>query len=331
MKILVIRLSSLGDIVLTQPIVQKIHEVFPDADLYFLTKEQYTILPKMFGIPLKVLTPAQLRQNYSGLRKKQFDYVFDLQNKLNSFMIKTFTVRARSFTYNKQRSLRTAIIRHKTEQSINSTLDLYRSALIKAAKKLLLPELARGLNNPRLYIEQLDLDNMQSRLSRASEKKVIALFPGATHKTKMYPAEFFIKAINESIDKYHFWLLGNKDEKDLTYKINFEAAENTTNLGAMFNLQELISAISLADAVITNDSGPMHLAAALGKPQIAIFGATHPKLGFSPLNDKAVVICKDIICQPCSLHGGKECPRKHYACLLSIKPAEILALLDSII
>jgi len=331
MKILIIRLSSLGDIVLTQPIVQKLHEVFPEAELHYLTKEQYTDIPKHFGIPLQVLTYSNLLRNHSGLRGKQFDYVFDLQNKLNSFWIKNFCVRANSFTYNKQRHLRQSIVKHKTKRSIGSTLELYQSALLKAGKKLRLPELTEGLNNPQLHIEQAALDNMQSRLQRPSGKKIIALFPGATHNTKMYPAQFFTRMIQNCSDKYHFWLLGSKNETALTYQINSDTADCTTNLGGIFNLEELLTVIELADAVITNDSGPMHIAAALNKPQAAIFGSTHPNLGFRPLNDKAVVICKNVSCQPCSLHGRKACPRKHFACMMSIKSEDVATALNKLI
>jgi heptosyltransferase II len=77
------------------------------------------------------------------------------------------------------------------------------------------------------------------------------------------------------------------------------------------------------DLVISNDSGPMHIAAALQKNQIALFGATHPILGFSPMNNNATVICKNISCQPCSLHGSERCPKGHFDCMNKIKPIEI--------
>ncbi|MFO7660880.1 MAG: lipopolysaccharide heptosyltransferase II [Candidatus Cloacimonadaceae bacterium] len=331
MKILIIRFSHLGDIVLTQPIVQKLHEVFPEAELYYLTKEQYKEIPAFFGIPLKVLSYSELLSSFSQLRQQQFDLVFDLQNKLNSFMIKHFCLRARSFTYDKQRRLRQAIVKHATDESINSTLDLYQSALLKAAKDLQRPELAYGLNNPQLILNPDVLDKMQSRLQKPSGKKLIALFPGATHKTKMYPAESFVRAIQLSGDAYHYWLLGSKDEIAITYQINFQTADRSTDLAGKFNLAELIYGISMADALITNDSGPMHLAAALGKPHIAIFGSTHPRLGFRPLNDKAVILCKDKSCQPCSLHGLETCPRKHFACMLSLHPDELVSALKSLL
>jgi len=331
MKILIIRFSHLGDIVLTQPIVQRLYKVFPEAELYYLTKEQYQEIPKFFGIPLQVLTYSKLLESFSGLRKKQFDLVFDLQNKLNSFLIKSVCVRAKTFTYNKQRSLRTAIVKHKTEQDINSTMDLYHSALTEAADNLHQTSLAEKPENPILYPDQAKLKNMQNRLKRPDGKKIIALFPGATHNTKMYPAVSFIELIKKSGDTYHFWLLGNAAEKDLTYQIYFETADKSTNLGGAFDLEEMIHVIAISDAVVTNDSGPMHIAAALGKPQIAIFGSTHPRLGFRPLNEKAIIISQDLSCQPCSLHGQKACPLKHFNCMKLIEPEIIVSILKKLL
>jgi len=331
MKILIIRFSHLGDIVLTQPIVQRLHEVFPDAELYYLTKEQYKDIPALFGIPLTVLSSSKLLSSFSQLRSKQFDLIFDLQNKLNSFLIKYFCLRARTFTYDKKRSLRQAIVKHKTDRGIDSTLDLYKSALLKAAKELKLPELAEGLNNPQLILNPDVLEKIQSRLHKPDGNKSIALFPGATHKTKIYPAENLIRFIQQTGKDYHYWLLGSKEESGLTYRIHFETADRSTDLAGKFSLAELIYVIAMADAVITNDSGPMHLAAALGKPQIAIFGSTHPRLGFRPLNDKAVILCKDKSCQPCSLHGLEACPRKHFACMLSLHPEELVSALKSLL
>jgi len=62
----------------------------------------------------------------------------------------------------------------------------------------------------------------------------------------------------------------------------------------------------------------------LGKKQVAIFGSTHPRLGFAPLNDQAMVLCSNVSCQPCSLHGLAACPRKHFACMMSIEPEQVI-------
>lgn len=330
MKILIIRLSSIGDIVLTQPIVKKLREVFPEADLHYLTKEQFRVLPELFDIPLKVIPYFKTVGFHYWLSKQKYDYVFDLHGKFSSILVKLAAGSVYNFTYSKQHLLRRAIVKHKTNSTINSTLDLYQSALLKAAKALNNEPLAGELVNPRLGIERAELEKMRLRINIPEDKKIVALFPGATHSTKMYPAESYIKMIHKSGENFYFWLLGSKTETGLTYKINFETADKTSDLGGKFDLKELIAVIALSDVVITNDSGPMHIAAALGKLQIAIFGATHPKLGFKPLNANAHIIVKNLDCQPCTLHGGEQCPLKHFNCMLSIKPDEIISVLKTI-
>jgi len=330
MKILIIRLSSIGDIVLTQPIVQKLHEVFPEAELHYLTKQQYAVIPEYFGVSIKVIPYAKTFGFHYFLSQQKYDYVFDLQAKFSSFLLKLACGTAYNFTYDKQHWLRLAIVRHKTDKTINSTLDSYQTALIKAGKALQNDSLSGELSNPKLFIKTTDIEQMSARIQIPEGKKVVALFPGATYLTKMYPAESFINVIQKAGVNFHFWLLGGKAETGLTYNLNFATADRSTDFGGKFSLSELIAVIALADIVITNDSGPMHIAAALEKPQIAIFGATHPKLGFKPLNPNASVIVKNTSCQPCSLHGGELCPRQHFACMLSIKPDEIVSLLKTL-
>lgn len=327
MKILIIRFSSLGDIVLTQPIVKRLSEVYPEAELHYLTKEQYQEIPEHFGVPLAVIVHQKTLKFHINMLHARYDYVFDLQSKLNSLLVKSFCWSAKVITYNKQHSLRKRIIQNKTKQEISSTLDLYRTALDKAANAFKIPGINGDLTSPRLVIKTQDNDKIDEIYPNPQGKKIIALFPGATHFTKMYPKERLIKLINMTPQDYHYWLLGSSSEKELCKYIKTLTGDNTTDYCGKFGFNELIKIVDIADVVITNDSGPMHIAAALEKKQIAIFGATHPKLGFKPNNNQARVICKNVICQPCSLHGGKVCPQQHFACMLEIEPEEILSII----
>jgi heptosyltransferase-2 len=331
MNILIIRLSSLGDIVLTQPVLKRLHEVFPEATLHFLAKEQFREIAQQFGIPLQFVPYSKSIGFHLSLMKTEFELVFDLHSKFSTELVKALCQGARIFTYNKQHALRSRIVRHKTDISINSTIDLYQSALIKAARILQVPDLEKPLDQPVLYPSQTGLETMRKRLQTLPGKISIALFPGAMHYTKRYPLEYFVRMIQMAGERFQFRILGSYAEKPLTYKLHFSTANRSSDYGGLFNLKELTEVIAISDAVISNDSGPMHIAAALGKPQIVIFGATHSRLGFKPLNCKAVILCKDIACQPCSLHGGEKCPRRHFACMLSIDPQEIVFELQKLI
>ncbi len=330
MKILIIRLSSLGDIILTQPVVWKLHTEFPEAELHYIAKARFREVPQSFGMLITVINYSGSIRQHLSLIKARYDLVFDLHNKLSSFLIKLFCPGAKKITYDKKHQLRRAIAKKRSSQVIDSTLELYLTALIRAGVRLAKPDLGNGLLFPKLFPAEEKSRTLRQIYHKQDGLKVIALFPGATHSTKMYPQESWVKFILAAGESYYFWLMGSREEKELTEWIHSKTGNNSVDLAGFFSPGELIDAIAAADAVITNDSGPMHIAAALNKPQVAVFGATHPKLGFRPLNPKAVVICKNISCQPCSLHGGKICPRKHLACLLTIKPEEVAAALKKV-
>jgi len=318
MKILIIRLSSLGDIVLTQPVAKVLREVYPKAQIDFYTKKQFIDLVNTFGCVDNVLVwKKENFTNFGNLAsfRNKYDIVIDLHSKLNTFIIKRMIGVKKTVTYNKKHFLRWLIIRKLTKKEITSTVYLYFSALRKLG-------IERKFPFPELVPLKENFTNLGNLVSLKSFKK-IAIFPGAIHKTKQYPIEQLAEFIDSISAEWNckFIILGSKPEKELSEKLRDQTKTELIDLCGKFNISQLISAIDLCDVIISNDSGPMHIAAALKKPQIAIFGATHPKLGFAPLNEKAVILKTDIPCQPCSLHGSKMCPKRHFRCMKDISPA----------
>jgi lipopolysaccharide heptosyltransferase II len=324
-KILIIRLSSLGDIVLTQPVAAVLQKKFPKAEIHFITKKAFAPLVEAFDCIDQIHVWEEYK-SFSKLRKlarNRFDLVIDLHNKLNTFLIKSVVNGKKTVTYNKQHNLRRKIVNHKTEETIKSTVDLYFSALKKAG-------IASEVSKPELFPEA----ELKKELSDLLEKKKIniAIFPGALHKTKQYPADQMVELINLLDKDVKVFMLGSKVEKVLIADLQKCLKRDITDLAGKLAITDLIKFTQEMDAVISNDSGPMHIAAALKKPQIAIFGATHPKLGFAPLNEKAIILKADLECQPCSLHGGSKCPLDHFDCMRKISPklihSELLKLLS---
>ncbi len=315
MKILIIRLSSLGDIVLTQPVVKVLREVYPEAQIDFYTKKQFVDLVTVFGCVDDILVWEKENFTSGSCRmlsfRNKYDIVIDLHSKLNTFIIKKIINAKKTVTYNKKHLLRRLIIKKLTEKEVTSTVELYFSALRKLG-------IYKEFSFPELVPKDENLPNFKNLASFTK----IAIFPGAIHKTKQYPigqlAEFIDSIPAEWNCKYI--VLGSKSEKELSEKLQEQTETELIDLCGKFNISELISAINLCDVIISNDSGPMHIAAALKKPQIAIFGATHPKLGFAPLNEKAVILKADLPCQPCSLHGSKKCSKGHFRCMKEISP-----------
>jgi heptosyltransferase II len=312
MKILIIRLSSLGDIVLTQPVPAILRRQFPDAQIDYITKNVYTEAVEAFGC-IDHIFVYKTKDLFLELRKGKYDMVIDLHSKLNTFIIKTIVGGKKTVTYDKKPFLRRKMVKGKSKQQIESTVGLYFSAL----KKIGLDE---KYSNPELYPKS---GKSKLPVELKSSDKVVGIFPGALHQTKRYPLKQLAEVINILPEEYNFVIFGSKDEMKDSAELNSLAKREVTDLCGTLSIAELIATMNDLDLVISNDSGPMHIAAALQKNQIALFGATHPILGFSPMNINATVICKNISCQPCSLHGSERCPKGHFDCMNKIKPIEI--------
>ena len=314
MKIAIIRLSSIGDIVLTQPILYNLKKQYPNSKIYYISKQKYFPL-------LDCISDIHKKIPYEKLKKNklkdlpEFDLIIDLHSKLSTFLIKLKLKANKKITYNKKHFTRFLIVKKLTDKTIDSTLDLYLSALkkIKFNFEFIFPTL-KPKNSDKAKINQLFTDYRVIK-----KKTIIGLFPGAAHKTKQYPWQKWVNFINSVPDNWNcqFLILGSNDDKFVATKIK-RKTNNTLDMTGAVDLRELVFLIDQLDGVISNDSGPMHIAAALKKPQIALYGATDTSLGFKPLNEKAIVIESNIPCQPCSLHGSNYCPKRHFYCMNSI-------------
>jgi len=317
MKILILRLSSLGDIILTQPVCAILQNRYPGCEISYVCKPEYKELVELFDPPVKVISYHKNFSFHLHLRKVRYDLLIDLHGKLASWLISIISIAKLKVVYNKQRRLRQQIVQGAVKTSIDSTVSLYASALHKLGIK-------DSWQNPILKIPPA------AKSISIDDKRRIAIFPGATHFTKRYPPESWIKVIN-SKPEYDFTLFGGKGDLALNARILSQTKGNCSDQTARFGFGSLLTELNSFDLIISGDTGPMHLAATLGKAQIAIFGGTHPRLGFKPLNPNARIICLDLECQPCSLHGQDRCPLGHFQCMNGISGDRIVTEIDSII
>lgn len=325
-KILIIRFSSIGDIILTEPVVRKLRQLYPSARIDYLTKPGNSDLVRMFPQINNLLLWEDKIQLLKSIRSQKYDLVIDLHNKFNSCIVKYISGAKQILTYQKKHFLRTMIVKKLARSFIDSTTKHYFSVFRK-----LNSDIYNEINNTDLlsadYYPLLNPGDISEKINRVMEeyqistkKPLLAVFPGATHFTKQYPVDLWIETINLLGNQYEIVLMGGHQEKYQATRIRNSCKNKPIDLCGVFNLQELTEFLNVCTLIMTNDSGPMHIAAALKKPQIALFGATHTSLGFKPLNSNALIIQQNISCQPCSLHGGKECPKGHFKCMRSIKP-----------
>lgn len=321
-KILIIRLSSLGDIVLITPVIRAVKHKFPQTEVYFLTKSIYSPLLKgnlhLSGIiELKDKDTSGLLSTLRKVRELNFDLVIDLHSNLRSFFLKNFSKAKLKLKYNKKWFNRFLMVHFKgIEVSSVHTVDSYLNCLERL-------DIYSFDRMPELYLDEESQKFADQLLKNLSQDEIlVGVAPGAKWENKRWGEGNFteaIRVVNNRI-KAKFVLIGGKEDeelikglKNLTKDINFIEA-----IGLSF--PQLSGIISRCQVILTNDSGPMHMAVALKVPVVAIFGPTHPKLGFFPLGEKDVIFCADVECSPCSLHGKKRCYKKSKICMEQISP-----------
>jgi heptosyltransferase II len=321
LRILIIRLSSFGDIILTEPITAVLRKTYPDAEIDFLTSQQYTGLPRMFPNISTVFSWSKDKESMNIIKERDYDLVLDLHGKLESFFIRMRLGAPQNITYKKKHGLRQQIVNKMSKKTIGSTTELYASVLDKMGIPYTLP---RPVIIPLRQKDPLMKDAFKDK--RESRRIFIGVFPGANHITKIYPIEQMSSVLSSLPDdwKICYVFMGSTQERTINTILKKSVKFPSIDLTGQLDFLNLANIVSELDMVISMDSGPMHLAAALEKPQVAIFGATHTKLGFAPQNPKAIILEKNLNCQPCSLHGSERCPKGHFRCMKDITPKEVV-------
>ncbi|MDH4156697.1 MAG: HAD-IIIA family hydrolase [candidate division Zixibacteria bacterium] len=321
-KILVIRFSSLGDVILTSAAVLNLKLNFPDSHIVFLTKERFRDLVTLFSGVDEVVTITEhssLREFTRVLLKLDdynFDIIVDLHGNLRSWLARKALTAVRRVVYPKRRRERfLAVKRRRLPRSGPHTIDLYNNCLRQlagsvAAKR---PVLTPGG----------DLGAALSGLDPAREACVV-IAPGAAHPNKRWPLTNFLEVASTLKDTHGvriIWAITAEDRDEL----DVGAAADSDSLRLVdWPVEKLASVIAAARLTIANDSGIAHLSSAVGTPVLAVFGPTHPALGFAPRGMFDRVAEVEEFCRPCSRHGRKACYREERYCFTRLS-AETVA------
>jgi ADP-heptose:LPS heptosyltransferase len=322
MKILVIRFSSIGDIVLTTPVVRCLKKQYPQAQLHYLTKKQFASILQSNPYLDKIhLLEGDLQPVVLELLKEKFDYVIDLHNNLRTKYVKVllrqaFNSRIESFSVNKLNIRKWLLTRLKWKWMPDvSIVDRY----FETVKSLGVKNDGQGLDYFIPEEEEIKKDDLPMSHSLG----YIACAIGGQHETKKMPLEKW-KALCAQMP-FPIVLLGGKEDVDIANEIREVDEVKIYNACGKFSLNESADIVKRARVVITHDTGLMHIAAAFKKPIISIWGNTVPELGMFPYygynNLKSNVAPQSFImeqtlgCRPCSKIGYAKCPKGHFKCM----------------
>lgn len=190
------------------------------------------------------------------------------------------------------------------------------------------PTVAPVCPEPRFYVSPENQQQVLAKFQLATDKKILALCPGAEYgEAKRWPIAHFAEVAEQKLsDGWQVWLFGSPKDAQVTAQINDLANGRCVDLSGKTSIVEAVDLLSLADAVISNDSGLMHVAAALDRNLVAVYGSSDPKFT-PPLSVKAKIISLNLECSPCF---KRECPLGHTRCLTEITPQHVLAELNDL-
>lgn len=318
-KFLIVRFSSIGDIVLTSPVIRSLKKQIPGAEIHYLTRTGFSkVLEFNPYIDRLWCTDGSLEDVIPDLKKENYDFIFDLHHNLRSLKLKLILRRpSRSFQKLNLRKWLRVQLKSGWLPPVH-IVDRY----LETAKHLNLKNDGAGLD---FYTGPV-ANSFFEKLPFRTDQSFRVLVAGARHFTKQIPFslwEGIVKQLNEPAV-----ILGGKEDYERAEAIRLLSPECIFNLCGQCSLGESAAIIQRSSVVITPDTGLMHIAAAFHKPIVSVWGNTIPDFGMYPYmpgeeHKVALVEVSELPCRPCSKIGYSACPKKHFRCMLDIDPVEI--------
>jgi lipopolysaccharide heptosyltransferase II len=323
-KILLFRLSSIGDIVLTTALVRCLKNRYPNAQIDFVVKKQFRQLVD-HNPHIHTIYTVDSSEGFSGLRKLKakirlthYDVFIDIHKNIRSLFVRSGSGAKITLTYNKHIIKRTILT--------NIGIDNYRivtpvyQRFIDAAKKI---DVSYDGKGTELFIGAEIEEKIKRELTSKNllgEKPYILLCPGASFKNKQWLPEQFAELANTLLDKenVNVLLVGGAAEEEVCKYIVQETKGRAIDFSVQLSILESGVLAKYAKVVVANDTGMLHIAEALKVPVIGIYGPTTRQFGYFPILENSQVVEIELPCRPCTKMGSNNCPKKHWKCMKNI-------------
>ena len=315
MKILIVRFSSIGDIVLTTPVVRALKEQLKNVELHFITKKGF--------VPLLTHNPhitkihaidKSVDEVMSDLKNEKFDLIIDLHKNIRTLSLKK-KLGVKAYSFRKLNFQKWLLVNFKKNNMPKlHIVDRY----FEAVKEL-------GVNNDQngceLFIDALQEVNTKEKLN-VDPKSFVSIAIGAQFNTKILPVDKLIEIVNGI--KSPVVLLGGPTDieraKEIMEGVSEASKSNVYNAVGKFSLMESASIVKQSNKLLTHDTGLMHIATCFNVPIISVWGNTVPVLGmypYYPKNEELFELheVENLSCRPCSKIGYNSCPKKHFNCM----------------
>ena len=327
-KILIIQTASLGDVILSTPLIEKLHHYYSGAKIDFLLKYGYEGVLRRHPYLHHIIVWDKTEKKYEHLlelisiiKKNKYDMIVNVQRYASSGLMTVLSGAGMKIGFSKNpfSVFFTKRIKHHIGTSVNNPHEIERNL------KLIEHITDSSIFPIKLYPSKNDM----AKVSQFKTKKYITVSPGSLWFTKQFPEDKwteFIALLDKDIVVY---MLGSTKEKGLCDRIIASSNhQNSLNLAGKLTFLESSALMKEAAMNYVNDSAPMHMASAMNAPVAAIFCSTVPEFGFGPIsvNSHIIQTKHSMECRPCGLHGLKKCPEKHFNCANTIKTEQLLKL-----
>ena len=332
------RLSAMGDVAMTVPVLASFLATYPDVQITLLSNPRFVALfnqiPRVSFIPVD--TKKQYAGNFGMLRlykdlksAYRFDAMIDLHDVLRSKILRMLFRFSSLHVYviDKGRKEKKWLVSEKNTQKkqLKSSIQRYADVFARAGFPFDIQEFRMKLPAPSIELKDF-----------LSSKKGcwIGVAPFAQHRGKIYPVEKTEKVVAHYSEKDDVQVLlfgGGESEKNKMSEWE-KKYKHTISLAGKYNLQEELSIMEQCDVVLSMDSANMHLASLVHTPVVSIWGATHPYAGFYGFGQDAEnAVQVDMPCRPCSIYGNKACKFHDYPCLKNISEEEVIGRVDYVL
>ncbi|PHR43935.1 MAG: glycosyl transferase [Fluviicola sp.] len=322
-KILVIRFSSIGDIVLTTPVIRCLKSQIENVELHILTKQQYSLLFESNPNVDKIHKwGKENKEVIKALKTERFDYIIDLHNNIRTKKIKSI-LKSKSYSFPKLNVQKWLYVNFKW----NNMPDIHIvDRYFEAVKPLSIENDQQGLD---FFLPKKDEVDLSGQFGTTD---IVSVAIGAQFATKKLPVSKMVEVL--STIETQVVLLGGKEDHDDAEEIIKSSNSNIINACGALNLNQSASVVKQSKVLLTHDTGLMHIAAAFKTPIVSVWGNTVPEFGmypYVPQNDDLYSIheVEGLACRPCSKIGFQKCPKKHFNCMNQQNVEEIVKSIES--
>ncbi|MCZ7558615.1 MAG: lipopolysaccharide heptosyltransferase II [Bacteroidia bacterium] len=328
-KVLVIRLSSIGDIVLTSPFLRVFKARYPETELHFVVRKEYADLVRWNPNIDKLITVdvahgrKALETLNLALGAEGYDAVFDLHHHLRTRIIRNGV--SRNIHHVDKRALRRLLL-------VSTHLNWYGAVMpvperyIETASRYGVAPDERGCE--LFYPDELREDTLVRLCARGwdAQTRIIGLCPGSRHFTKRWPLAKYLRLTTLLLERgFAVAVLGSAEDAEAGQALQAVDPSRVFSFCGTTTLIETAALLERCAVVAANDSGLMHMATAVRRPVTAIFGSTVREFGFYPYNSRASVIeVAGLSCRPCTFIGRRSCPKGHFRCMENISVERVL-------